>query len=112
MTTNDEYGQGMSGSIPTSQLVSRSTLFSNFGAKLDPNLTIPSFDGGTAPYGLVKNNIENFFRTGTTFANNIALTGGNEISSFRFSYSNLYNNDIVPKSYLNRNTFTLRGTSK
>jgi len=107
-----EYGQGMSGSIPTSQLVSRSTLFSNFGAKLDPNLTIPSFDGGTAPYGLVKNNIENFFRTGTTFANNIALTGGNEISSFRFSYSNLYNNDIVPKSYLNRNTFTLRGTSK
>lgn len=107
-----EYGQGMSGSIPTSQLVSRSTLFSNFGAKLDPNLSIPSFDGGTAPYGLVKNNIENFFRTGTTFANNIALTGGNEISSFRFSYSNLYNNDIVPKSYLNRNTFTLRGTSK
>lgn len=107
-----EYGQGMSGSIPTSQLVSRNTLFSNFGAKLDPNLTIPAFDGGTASYGLVKNNIENFFRTGSTFANNISLTGGNENSSFRFSYSNLYNNDIVPKSYLNRNTFTLRGTSK
>lgn len=107
-----EYGQGMSGSIPTSQLVARNTLFSNFGAKLDPNLTIPSFDGGTASYGLVKDNIENFFRTGTTYANNIALTGGNENSSFRFSYSNLYNNDIVPKSYLNRNTFTLRGTSK
>ncbi|MDF2192445.1 SusC/RagA family TonB-linked outer membrane protein [Paraflavitalea sp. CAU 1676] len=107
-----EYGQGMSGSIPTSQLVSRNTLFSNFGAKLDPNLTIPAFNGGTAPYGLVKNNIENFFRTGTTFANNIAITGGNETSTIRFSYSNLYNNDIVPKSYLNRNTFTLRGTSK
>jgi TonB-linked SusC/RagA family outer membrane protein len=107
-----EYGQGMNGNIPTSQLISRNTLFSNFGARLDPNLKIPSFDGGTASYGLVKNNIENFFRTGTTFANNIALTGGNEISSFRFSYSNLYNNDIVPKSYLNRNTFTLRGTSK
>ena len=107
-----EYGQGMSGSIPTSQLVSRNTLFSNFGAKLDPNLTIPSFNGGTASYGLVKNNIENFFRTGTTFANNIAITGGNETSTVRFSYSNLYNNDIVPKSYLNRNTFTLRGTSK
>ncbi|NII25459.1 SusC/RagA family TonB-linked outer membrane protein [Pseudoflavitalea sp. X16] len=107
-----EYGQGMNGNIPTSQLISRNTLFSNFGARLDRNLTIPSFDGGTAPYGLVKNNIENFFRTGTTFANNISLTGGNENSSFRFSYSNLYNNDIVPKSYLNRNTFTLRGTSK
>ncbi|WP_315821341.1 TonB-dependent receptor plug domain-containing protein [Paraflavitalea speifideaquila] len=107
-----EYGQGMSGSIPTSQLVSRNTLFSNFGAKLDPNLSIPAFDGSTAPYGLVKNNIENFFRTGSTFANNISLTGGNETTTFRFSYSNLYNNDIVPKSYINRNTFTLRGTSK
>lgn len=107
-----EYGQGMSGSIPTSQLISRNTLFSNFGARLDPNLTIPSFDGGTASYGLVNNNIENFFRTGTTFANNVSLTGGNENSTVRFSYSNLYNNDIVPKSYLNRNTFTLRGTTK
>jgi TonB-linked SusC/RagA family outer membrane protein len=107
-----EYGQGMSGTIPTSQLIARSTLFSNFGARLDPNLTIPGFNGGTASYGLVKNNIENFFRTGTTTANNIALTGGNETSTFRFSYSNLYNNDIVPKSYLSRNTFTLRGTTK
>ncbi|WP_276484863.1 SusC/RagA family TonB-linked outer membrane protein [Paraflavitalea pollutisoli] len=107
-----EYGQGMSGSIPTSSLISRSTLFSNFGAKLDPNLTIPAFNGGTAPYGLVKNNIENFFRTGSTIANNVAITGGNETSTIRFSYSNLYNDDIVPKSYINRNTFTLRGTSK
>jgi TonB-linked SusC/RagA family outer membrane protein len=107
-----EYGQGMGGTVPTDSYMAKNTLFSNFGAKLDPDLNIPSFAGGKASYSLVKSNIENFFRTGTTYANNVALTGGSENSTFRFSYGNLYNNDIVPKSNLNRSTFNLRGTTK
>lgn len=107
-----EYGQGTGGTIPKDMATSRATLFSDFGAKLDPNLIIPSFNGGNASYGLVKNNIENFFRTGSSFSNNVAITGGNEKSLFRFSYNNLHYNDIVPKTYMDRNTFTLRGSTK
>ncbi len=107
-----EYGQGTGGTIPKDQAQARTTLFSDFGARLDPNLTIPSFNGGTASYGLVKNNIENFFRTGSSLNNNIAITGGTDKSLFRFSYNNLHYNDIVPKTYMDRNTFTLRGSTK
>lgn len=107
-----EYGQGTGGTIPRDIIQARTTLFSSFGARLDPNLVIPSFNGGNASYGLVKNNIENFFRTGSSFNNNLAITGGTEKSLFRFSYNNLYYNDIVPKTYMNRNTFTLRGSTK
>ncbi len=107
-----EYGQGTGGTIPRDRAQARTSLFAGFGAKLDANLTIPSFNGGNAGYGLVKNNIENFFRTGSSFNNNIAITGGTEKSLFRFSYNNLHYNDIVPKTYMDRNTFTLRGSTK
>ncbi|MFS8081925.1 MAG: hypothetical protein ACMG51_00625, partial [Ginsengibacter sp.] len=107
-----QYGQGTGGTIPKDQAIARSTLFSNFGARLDPNLMIPSFNGGTTSYGLVKNNIENFFQTGSSYSNNVAVSGGNDKSLFRFSYNNLHYNDIVPKTYMDRNTFTLRGSSK
>jgi TonB-linked SusC/RagA family outer membrane protein len=107
-----EYGQGTAGTIPRDMAQARSTLFSSFGAKMDPNLMIPSFNGGSSSYGLVQNNIENFFRTGSSFNNNIALTGGTEKSAFRFSYNNLHYNDIVPKTYMDRNTFTLSSSTK
>ncbi|MBO9632688.1 MAG: SusC/RagA family TonB-linked outer membrane protein [Chitinophagaceae bacterium] len=107
-----EYGQGMAGTIPRDASQAKVSMFSNFGARLDPGLLVPGFDGVSRPYGLVKNNIENFFRTGTTFTNTIALTGASENTTFRFSVSDLRNNDIVPQSGLTRNTFNLRGTSK
>ncbi len=107
-----EYGQGTGGTIPKDVAQARTSLFSNFGARLDPDLIIPSFNGGTANYGLVQNNIENFFHTGSSFNNNVAITGGTDKSLFRFSYNNLHYNDIVPKTYMDRNTFTLRGSTK
>ncbi|MFT3749287.1 MAG: SusC/RagA family TonB-linked outer membrane protein [Agriterribacter sp.] len=107
-----EYGQGTGGAIPRDLAMARNTLFNNFGARLDPGLMIPAFYGGETSYGLVKNNIENFFRTGSSFNNNIAVTGGSEKSNFRFSYNNLHYNDIVPGTYLNRQNFMLRGSSE
>lgn len=107
-----QYGQGTGGTIPRDQAIARTTLFSNFGARLDPNLIIPSFNGGTTNYGLVKNNIENFFRTGSSIINNVAITGGNDKALFRFSYNNLHYDDIVPQTYMDRNSFTLRASTK
>lgn len=107
-----EYGQGSAGTIPRDATQARITMFSNFGAKLDEGLMVPGFDGVTRPYGLVKDNIENFFRNGTTFTNTVSLTGATDNTTFRLSVSDLRNNDIVPKSWLTRNTINLRGTSK
>lgn len=107
-----EYGQGTGGTIPRDLAMARNTLFSNFGARLDPGLMVPSFYGGESGYGLVKNNIENFFRAGSSFNSNVAVSGGTEKSHFRFSYNNLRYDDIVPRTYMNRQNFMLRGSTE
>ncbi|MEN7547104.1 SusC/RagA family TonB-linked outer membrane protein [Rapidithrix thailandica] len=50
---------------------------------------------------------KDFFQTGQTFNNNIAITGNYNEGDFRFSYSNLYNRGIVPNTNLKKNNFNL-----
>lgn len=107
-----EYGQGTQGTIPRDAAQARTNLFSNFGARLDPGLPVTGFDGVLRPYALVRNNIENFFRTGSTFTNTISLTNATDNTAFRLSVSDLRNNDIVPQSYMNRNTVNFSSSSK
>lgn len=106
------YGQGRSQLIPTDQAQAFNSLFVNFGARLDPNVTYVGFDGVTRPYALVEDNIQNFFRTGSSFNNTVALSSSTEKSSFRFSAADLRYQDIVPTSDIRRNTYTLTGRSK
>ncbi len=106
------YGQGANEKLVNDPAQARSTLFSNFGPRLDPRLMVMGFDGKQRPYSLVKNNIENFFRTGSTVTNTLSFTNANDRGSFRFSVSDMRNNDIVPKSSLRRTSFTLNGNSK
>jgi TonB-linked SusC/RagA family outer membrane protein len=55
-------------------------------------------------------NIRNFFETGVTLTNNVALTGGNDVSSFRLSYTNLNQKGFVPNTDLLRNTVAFTGS--
>lgn len=55
-------------------------------------------------------NIENFYRTGTTNTNSVSVYGGNETSTLRLSFSNMNNKSIVPNNTLDRQTITLRGS--
>ncbi|RAJ10912.1 TonB-linked SusC/RagA family outer membrane protein [Chitinophaga skermanii] len=107
-----EYGQGTNGTVPRDFNQSRETLFSNWGAKLDPGINVVGYDGKQRPYGLVKNNISNFFRTGSTTTNTVSLTNHVANTGFRLSASDMRNNDIVPGSYMERNTFNLTTNSK
>jgi hypothetical protein len=49
------------------------------------------FDGVKRPYSPQKNNIRNFYRTGNTFTNSVALSGGTEKAAGRLSLSNMDN---------------------
>lgn len=106
------YGQGRSGQLPLDQSQAQSTMFTNFGPRLDPKLNAIGFDGVTRPYALAKNNFGSFFRTGSSFNNTISLTNATDRSNFRFSASDLRYKDIVPNSDIRRNTFTLSGRSR
>lgn len=56
------------------------------------------------PFVARPNNIRDFFETGNTLTNNVALTGGNDQGNFRLSFTNLNQKGFVPNTDLNRNT--------
>lgn len=55
-----------------------------------------------------RNNVDEFFRTGTSWNNSIAISGGNDKIRTYFSYSNSNANGIIRSNNYNRNTFSFR----
>jgi TonB-dependent SusC/RagA subfamily outer membrane receptor len=55
------------------------------------------------------NGIEEFFQTGRTLTNNVAIVGSNDKGDFRLSYTNLDQTGIVPNTDLRRNTASFGG---
>ena len=43
-------------------------------------------------------NVKDFYQTGTTFTNNVAISGGNDRGNFRASYTNLKQTGLVPNT--------------
>ncbi len=99
-----------------------------FNGQLYPQFNSPrtlngapiDFRGGdlNAPAGSVitptawvndKDGIKNFFQTGRTLTNNVALVGSNQNGDFRLSYTGLDQTGIVPNTDLRRNTISFGG---
>ncbi|ERM81775.1 hypothetical protein P872_19160 [Rhodonellum psychrophilum GCM71 = DSM 17998] len=89
--------------------------------QFDSPRNVPGFRGGdlNAPSGSTitptpwvsqPNNINDFFRTGVTLANNVSISGDNEKANVRFSWTNLDQKGIVPNTDLKRNTLALNST--
>ncbi len=51
--------------------------------------------------------VKDFFNTGHTITNNVAVSGANEKGDFRLSYTNMLNKGIVPNTDLTRNNVNL-----
>ncbi|MEM8887856.1 MAG: SusC/RagA family TonB-linked outer membrane protein [Bacteroidota bacterium] len=101
----DQYGHGNRGAAPTTAEEARDFGLYAWGGRLNGSNVI-QFDGQSRPYSNQGDNLARFYETGTTFTNTLSLSGGNETANFRFSASNLDNDDIVPNAGLNRKTFT------
>ena len=96
-----EYGSGANGKKPTTQAEAVAAGRWSWGAKMDGTNVI-QFDGVARPYVGQKDNIKNFYETGTTFINSIALSGGTEKATGRLSFSNTDNQGVVPNNDFNR----------
>ena len=81
----------------------------SFGPKLDGH-TVRDADGRLVPFK--GNDILSVFRTGNYSNTNVAVEGGNERTTFRFSYTHTDNKSIGPNNSFNRNVFMLRATQK
>ncbi len=59
-----------------------------------------------------KNDLDDFYRTGVTTNNSIALSGGTDKMSSYFSYSNSHSDGMLPKNSYNRHTLSFRQNFK
>jgi len=64
------------------------------------------------PWIAQPNNIEDFFRTGSTITTSIAITGANEYGNMRASFTDLQNEGILPNSDYNRQNYALNASYK
>jgi TonB-linked SusC/RagA family outer membrane protein len=103
-----EYGSGAGGKKPETQAEAIAAGRWSWGAKMDGTDVI-QFDGVKRPYVAQKDNIKNFYQTGTTFINSLAMTGGTEKAAGRLSFSNMDNESILPNSGFNRKTLNIAG---
>lgn len=112
-----EYGSGTNGTLPDptkgpTEIYGYTT--NAWGPKFSETVgqEVKIFDGSMRPYAKVNNNIQDFFKTGITMSNGVAVSGGNENAYVRFGYNNLKNEDAVPNSGLERNDASLNATLK
>ncbi|WP_375584419.1 SusC/RagA family TonB-linked outer membrane protein [Cyclobacterium xiamenense] len=68
--------------------------------------------GEVRPWQATPNNVRDFFETGVTLSNNVAISGGNDKSSFRLSYTNLDQTGVMPNSSLKRNTIAVSANTQ
>lgn len=101
-----EYGQGQGGVRPADQGKAITTGQFGWGEKLDGVPTI-QFDGVQRPYVAHRNRIKDFYRTGGSFTNTVAVSGGNTNGSFRASFSNQHANGISPNNDYDKKIFNL-----
>nr|WKN38305.1 SusC/RagA family TonB-linked outer membrane protein [Tunicatimonas sp. TK19036] len=91
----------------------------SWGYRFDPNRQVVHWDaldpnapnyGETRPWVAGEHGIEDFFETGVSWVNNVALTGGTETSSFRLSYTNENSTGVVPNSEIDKNALSFNGS--
>ncbi len=106
-----EYGQGIDGKKPTNQMEALDNSSIAFGAKFDGSQVV-QFDGVQRPYTNLGETINDFYRTGATYNNSLAFSGGNETGNYRFAVSDLSNSDIIPNASFRRHTANLNINSQ
>ena len=75
----------------------------------DPHGTIVGKSNPSAKFPVTPYDIYDFFQTGLTFNNNIALSGGDSKTNYRMSLGNLHQTGIIPKTKYDKTTFSING---
>jgi len=83
---------------------------SMWGPKFDGS-SVVQFDNVKRPYSYVGNSWD-FYKTGGSWTNSIALSGGSDKQTFRFSFSDLDNKAVVPNETFKRRNLSLATNGK
>lgn len=107
----DKFGQGWSGTFILSENGSWGPALDG---KMRPWGSVVDNSQLVKPFSAIKDNIRKFYTTGLELNNSVAFSGGNENTTFYFSYGNVESDGVIPTNsdYLGRNTLSLRSNSK
>ena len=118
----DEYAQGTGGGGLVTNGVQPNANYSTANPGPDQihgtaddisNGTSSSWGPTVSSLGLTPHDhFKEFFKTGNTISNDIAISGGTDKASVRFSIGNVYQTGIVPNTDLKRNSIRLNGDTK
>lgn len=104
----DVYGMGSNG---TYSIDAVSNTNKSWGPKADGSNMLKYFDGVERPYLIIPDNASEFFRTGLTASNTAIIGATNGNTGVRFTYTDMRNKDIVPKTHMSRDIFNLRANT-
>lgn len=100
-----QYGSGTGGVKPTTIAQAKAGRFS-WGGKLDGSDAM-FYDGVLRPYTAQPDNLKNFYNTGKSFSHSLAITGSSENIKYRFGYTRLDYDGVLPTNTLKRDNFSL-----
>jgi len=80
--------------------------------KVPVNTEYPPLNGEIIKWLPSPNNVKDFYETGHTLSNNVAISGGNDKGSLRLSYTNLTQTGLVPNTDQKRDNISLNATYK
>ncbi|RFM25666.1 SusC/RagA family TonB-linked outer membrane protein [Deminuibacter soli] len=84
----------------------------SWGPKMQGQLVPQFFDGTPQPFVPHPDNVRDYFKTGVTYNNGIAIEDANDKITYRFSYNNLKQTGVTPNSDISKNFFRLNTSLK
>ncbi len=106
--TQKVYGMGSNGKYSIDAV---SNTNKSWGPKADGTNMLKYFDGVERPYLIIPDNVSDFFRTGLTATNTAVVGMNNGKTGVRFTFTDMRNKDIVPKTNMSRDIFNLRANT-
>jgi TonB-linked SusC/RagA family outer membrane protein len=91
---------------PTDQDGTPNFQTNSYGAPLDGSQVI-QYDGVKRPYIAQKNNLKDFYKTGSMITNSVAFSGASDKLAYRLSLSDMYNKGVIPNNNLRRDNVSL-----
>ena len=91
------------------------------GQRFDKNIMVYQWDafvpesdnfGKATPWIAAKNGPDSFFETAVSTTNSVDISGGADATSYRFSYTNMNQNGVMPNSNLDKNSALFTGAHK
>lgn len=96
---------------PASASESFNTNNNSWGPRMDGS-SIIGMDGVTRSYSYAGDNWDRFYKTGTSWTNSLAISGGSETQTFRLGISDLRSTSIIPNAGYDRTNLSLSYNGK